>query len=396
MEELCDGLSFYSQDRIAKIFINSEITTEVSQNFVDLLYGLEFLKDEVDAVVISISSPGGLVLEGYSMYSCLKMSTLPIYIINTGIVASIAGIIFLGVDYNNRYAFDNTLFMFHNSHGGDNQSVNDKIDNGIRKVLETSISSVYLQQMMDDETWLNIDEQIMYNIIPFNNKLSVKEKFDISQFVEAEESNAYLIYNSINIIKNNEENMSKNILEKLKGIFNKAESEVIVETKEEIFVEEVSEITESLEEVESVVESIVEDVVSEELVEAIVEPIIDPIISKSEVEILQEELLIVKELLKEKENVLLEIENSKKLELKKTFLIENKIEVTEELLKMDIEVIKPIVNSLKINKVAPSIPQITNSLNSELSWEKLSNEERNELAKTDINLFNRIFANRKK
>ena len=392
MEELCDGLSFYSQDRIAKIFINSEITTEVSQNFVDLLYGLEFLKDEVDAVVISISSPGGLVLEGYSMYSCLKMSTLPIYIINTGIVASIAGIIFLGVDYNNRYAFDNTLFMFHNSHGGDNQSVNDKIDNGIRKVLETSISSVYLQQMMDDETWLDYNEQIMYNIVPSDNIINVANKFDIESVIGKEDS-IFNIYNSLEVIKNNEQEMNKNIIEKLKSIFNK---EVIVETKEEILVEEFSEITESLEEVESVVESIVEDVVSEELVEAIVEPIIDPIISKSEVEILQEELLIVKELLKEKENVLLEIENSKKLELKKTFLIENKIEVTEELLKMDIEVIKPIVNSLKINKVAPSIPQITNSLNSELSWEKLSNEERNELAKTDIKLFNRIFANRKK
>lgn len=395
--ELVKGLSFVKVDNICKIFINSEITEEISQNFVDLLYGLEFMKEseQIDAVVISISSPGGLVLEGYSMYSALKMSTLPISIINSGIVASIGGIIFLGVPFENRYSFENTLFMLHNSNG-DEQDVLDKIDVTLSKILATAIPFNLLQQMMEDETWLNIDEQIMYNIIPFNNKLSVKEKFDISQFVEAEESNAYLIYNSINIIKNNEENMSKNILEKLKGIFNKAESEVIVETKEEILVEEVSEITESLEEVESVVESIVEDVVSEELVEAIVEPIIDPIISKSEVEILQEELLIVKELLKEKENVLLEIENSKKLELKKTFLIENKIEVTEELLKMDIEVIKPIVNSLKINKVAPSIPQITNSLNSELSWEKLSNEERNELAKTDIKLFNRIFANRKK
>lgn len=394
--ELVKGLSFVKVDNICKIFINSEITEEISQNFVDLLYGLEFMKEseQIDAVIISISSSGGLLLEGYSMYSALKMSTLPISIINSGIVASIAGIIFLGVPFENRYSFENTLFMLHNSHGGE-QDVLDKIDVTLSKILATAIPFNLLQQMMEDETWLNIDEQIMYNIIPFNNKLSVKEKFDISQFVEAEESNAYLIYNSINIIKNNEENMSKNILEKLKGIFNKAESEVI-ETKEEIFVEEVSEITESLEEVESVVESIVEDVVSEELVEAIVEPIIDPIISKSEVEILQEELLIVKELLKEKENVLLEIENSKKLELKKTFLIENKIEVTEELLKMDIEVIKPIVNSLKINKVAPSIPQITNSLNSELCWEKLSNEEKNELAKTDINLFNRIFANRKK
>ena len=390
MEELADGLNFVLTENIAKIFINSEINDLISQDFVDLLYGLEFINETtpINAVIISISSPGGSVISGMSMFSAIKMSSLNIVIINSGIVASIASVIFLGVEKSKRYAFSNSLFMIHNSHGGDNQDVMDKIDKSIGVVLASSINPLYIKELMDEQTWMNADEQVMYQVIDTQNIINVDEKFDLN-LITQEETNPFLIYNNMKIIQNN---MSKiNIIEKLKTIFNKVENETVTE---EVVVEE------------AIIETITEDVIEETVEETITEDVIEETISEIE-NIVEEELeeVIPPIVLNEVEALKLEvealklelfnIENSKIIEAKKSFLIENKITETAEIMNLDLAVIKNLVNSLKVNITAPIISnKITNGSEQLPKFSELTNEQKTDLAKNNIDLFLKIQKNK--
>jgi ATP-dependent protease ClpP protease subunit len=409
MNDLADGLSFVlSQQNIAKININTEITSEIANDFIDLLLGLEHINDDnsIEAVVISISSPGGLVAEGFNMYSTLKMSTLPIYIINTGIVASIAGIIFLGVKKENRFSFENSLFMIHNAHGGDDQLVLEKINRCLESILGTAITSTYLQSLMDSETWMDISEQVTNNIVSYNNIIKVNDEFDISKLLNINtEKNLFNIYNRI--IKNNEEEMSKNILEKLKALKNS-----IMNTQEESINNEQEVIANATEDVENeelvnTEEAIIESDISENLInkveeadalEAVIEEeaIIEEPIVKSEIEILLQELSEIKMKLELRENELAEIENSKKLNIKLEFLKENKIEATEDLLSLDINKLKNIIGSVKVNKAAPILfSNKSGDISTVPVWENMNDIEKNDLLKNNIEMFNKSFKNKK-
>jgi len=409
MNDLADGLSFVLSQNIAKININTEITSEIANDFIDLLLGLEHINDDnsIEAVVISISSPGGLVAEGFNMYSTLKMSTLPIYIINTGIVASIAGIIFLGVKKENRFSFENSLFMIHNAHGGDDQVVLEKINRCLESILGTAITSTYLQSLMDSETWMDISEQVTNNIVSYNNIIKVNDEFDISKLLNTNtEKNLFNIYNRI--IKNNEKEMSKNILEKLKALKNSImntqeesinnEQEVIADATENVENEELVNTEEAIIEKSDISENLINKVEEADALEAVIEEeaIIEEPIVKSEIEILLQELSEIKMKLEARENELAEIENSKKLNIKLEFLKENKIEATEDLLSLDINKLKNIIGSVKVNKAAPILfSNKSGDISTVPVWENMNDIEKNDLLKNNIEMFNKSFKNKK-
>lgn len=73
------------------------------------------LKDNQDEseIVVNITSPGGLVSEGFAIHDMLKNSGKKIITKGTGIVASIATVIFLAGD--ERLLSENAEFMIHNS-----------------------------------------------------------------------------------------------------------------------------------------------------------------------------------------------------------------------------------------------------------------------------------------
>lgn len=406
MEEVVKGLNIVIIGNVCKIFLNAEIDEDISQSFVEILYGLEFLHDEnpFDAVVISISSPGGNIDAGYAMYSTIKMSNLPIYIINSGIVASIAGIIFLGVKLSNRFAFENSLFMLHNASGGNDDALLEKINKSLSTILGTAITPLLVRDLMEQETWLDVNEQANYNIIPYSNIIKVDEQFDISKLYTKE--TIFNIYNK-QVIKNNEDKMNLNFIEKLKNLRNTImqddNKDSVVESADVIDNEEVNNIEEVIEEtiVETIVEAIenaVEEIVEsveEEIVESIEEKVGD-ISNNSEIEMIKAELEAVKSQLQEKENILADIENKKVLDAKREFLIENKVDITEDLLELDLPKLKNIVNTIKVNRVAPILQNKVGDISTIPVWENLSNEEKNNLMKTNIELFKKSFKNRKK
>jgi ATP-dependent Clp protease protease subunit len=416
MEEIIKGLSLIITNNVVKLFLNAEINDDISQKFTEILYGLEFLHEDTpfEAVVISIASPGGNVDSGYAMFSALKMSTLPIYIINSGIVASIAGIIFLGVDYNRRWAFENSLFMLHEAYGSPDQNIILKINKSLSTILGTAITPLLVEKMMSDETWLDVNEQVNFNIIPPNNIIKVSEKFDISQIISEKENGIFNIYNSTKLIKNNEKSMNLNFIEKLKSLRNsiigdenidsvvesqveeEVESQVEEEVEAELELEDISTEVESESESEEAEQESEEVEIKAELEE--VEPILSPeMILINE---LRAEILSIKT---EKDSILAEIENSKKLEtekinleLKKSFLIENKVDISSDLLELDLDKLKKIVNAVKVNKTAPIVSNKASDISSNIpEWSKMNDTERDNLFRTNRPAWEKALQNKK-
>jgi vacuolar-type H+-ATPase subunit I/STV1 len=296
--------------------------------------------------------------------------------------------------------------MIHNAHGGDDQLVLEKINRCLESILGTAITSTYLQSLMDSETWMDISEQVTNNIVSYNNIIKVNDEFDISKLLNINtEKNLFNIYNRI--IKNNEEEMSKNILEKLKALKNS-----IMNTQEESINNEQEVIANATEDVENeelvnTEEAIIESDISENLInkveeadalEAVIEEeaIIEEPIVKSEIEILLQELSEIKMKLELRENELAEIENSKKLNIKLEFLKENKIEATEDLLSLDINKLKNIIGSVKVNKAAPILfSNKSGDISTVPVWENMNDIEKNDLLKNNIEMFNKSFKNKK-
>jgi vacuolar-type H+-ATPase subunit I/STV1 len=201
--------------------------------------------------------------------------------------------------------------------------------------------------------------------------------------------------------------MSKNILEKLKALKNS-----IMNTQEESINNEQEVIANATEDVENeelvnTEEAIIESDISENLInkveeadalEAVIEEeaIIEEPIVKSEIEILLQELSEIKMKLELRENELAEIENSKKLNIKLEFLKENKIEATEDLLSLDINKLKNIIGSVKVNKAAPILfSNKSGDISTVPVWENMNDIEKNDLLKNNIEMFNKSFKNKK-
>lgn len=392
MEELCNGLNFLIVDNYVRIFISGEINDELAEDFTSLMYGLEFMKDELDlqGCVISISSPGGLVLSGYSIINTIKSSTLDIYLVNVGVVASIAGVIWLSVPIDKRFAFDNSLFMCHLPSGA-NENVLEKIGESLKVILQRGFPNSDVQEMMNVETWLSVAEQVSLKCLKKKNIIDTEQSVDFSKIIKTEET-SFNIYNMLKtneIIKNNEDEMKKmNIIDRLKNLKNSIlGEEVVVETIEEV-IEEPINLTEEevvnllienkLEEVETVEEVVVETIEEVETIENKLETVEDDRVKKleEEVEALRKSLEI--ESLKVKN-----FEDEKILLAKKDFLIKNGIKINEDLLKIDMPVLENAFKS--ISKKAPELENVVKKEIKDISNLTLSDFSPEELKDMSVN-----------
>lgn len=151
----------------ATILLYNHIGTITDENG-NILYGIDgeafastmqYLEDcGVECVNIRINSPGGSVLEGWSIISSIKSTTMEVHTYNDGLAASIAAIIFASGDY--RHAMDYSIMMIHNPSGTDDNEVLNKIKESLVTILQNnSIYSVEeLNKLMDSETYYNAKE----------------------------------------------------------------------------------------------------------------------------------------------------------------------------------------------------------------------------------------------
>lgn len=129
---------------------------------------------EAQEVIVHISSPGGEVYEGYTIYNLLKNSGKKINVKIEGLCASIATLIAMAGDSITMTPLSE--FMIHNPSGaieGDARAMKDAATqlDAIKKTLvkaykkRTKLSEAELWEMMDKETYLTPKEALKYGFI---------------------------------------------------------------------------------------------------------------------------------------------------------------------------------------------------------------------------------------
>jgi ATP-dependent Clp protease protease subunit len=109
-------------------------------------------------IEIWINSPGGVVTDGYSIYSAILKSNTPVDTYCVGCAASIAGVIFQAG--RKRIMADYSWLMYHNPFGSDNTDVIATMKQSIIKMIATrsGMSEQDVKVMMNRETFILADE----------------------------------------------------------------------------------------------------------------------------------------------------------------------------------------------------------------------------------------------
>lgn len=154
------------------LFIYGEIGTAPANNTGTKYYSLDDFRKELDPkatdYIVHISSVGGDVFEGFTMYNLLRNTGKPVEIQIEGVCASIATLI---AGAGTRIRMNRTAkFMIHNpsvsgaqGDSKDLRNVADQLDK-IKTILidvykkRTGLSEEKLWAMYDNETWMTADE----------------------------------------------------------------------------------------------------------------------------------------------------------------------------------------------------------------------------------------------
>lgn len=151
------------------IYISGLIGTFNGEKGIELIDVISQVKKqpEADGFNVYIDSDGGVVDTGFDIYNYLKSLNKPITTIGSGIVASIATVIFMAGE--NRMVRENTPFMVHLPWGG-TTGTSDEIEqyaNDLR-AIEKKMTGFYTKALgleeeailplLREETWLTADQ----------------------------------------------------------------------------------------------------------------------------------------------------------------------------------------------------------------------------------------------
>jgi len=164
-----------------KIYISGLIGTLENEKGVELIDVIQQVKAQPEATsfTVYIDSDGGVVDTGFEIYNYLKSLKAPIKTIGSGIVASIATVIFMSGDI--RILRPGTNFMIHNPLGGiEYGTANEILSYGeMLKSVQGNLVSFYtkqlnvteeaIQPLLDHESWLNIDQCMALGFITQND-----------------------------------------------------------------------------------------------------------------------------------------------------------------------------------------------------------------------------------
>ena len=217
-------------DAVAEIYIFDEIGAYgiTAQDFI-----AEMKEYKDTPVNLRINCIGGDVFDGMAMYNIIKKREAKTTAYIEGIAASMGSVIALAAD--EVVMAENSLFMIHNAWGGamgeaedmrKTASVLEKISGEIASIYKrkTRLSLDRIQDMMDEETWLNAEEAYELGFIDsISDSIKVAAKYDVSKFKNITTEQ---IHNKLNINVNN-----KKMTEELKNWFNNKVDEIVASVK---------------------------------------------------------------------------------------------------------------------------------------------------------------------
>lgn len=152
------------------IYINGLIGSYETEKGTELIDIIQQVKAQVGATSfrVHINSEGGVVDTGFDIFNYLKSLQLPITTVGSGLVASIATVIFMAGD--TRVLTSGTQFMIHSPIGGITNVTADEIEAYAQSVrdCETKLIKFYTNQtglgadaiapLLRNETWLTEDQ----------------------------------------------------------------------------------------------------------------------------------------------------------------------------------------------------------------------------------------------
>ena len=151
-----------------------EINQEVSRRTAEKLLTLAFESD--DPITLYISSPGGHVESGDTIYDMIRYIKPTVRTVGTGWVGSIATHIYLAPEKENRFCLPNTRFLIHQPAGGFGGDASD-IEIHAREIVKTRerINAIIaertgqpLERVTEDtdrDYWMSAEESVEYGLV---------------------------------------------------------------------------------------------------------------------------------------------------------------------------------------------------------------------------------------
>lgn len=136
---------------------------------------MDMLQSVAKEIRLRINSPGGSVIDGYSIISSIQRSIVPVTGYIDGVACSIAGIIALVCP--KLYMNDYGTLMIHNPSGAADHIL-EHIKDTLVTILRncTQMGKKEMEKMMDEETWLNAKECMDMGLIDDIIKTGKKSK----------------------------------------------------------------------------------------------------------------------------------------------------------------------------------------------------------------------------
>lgn len=151
-----------------------EVTQNVAKRTAEKLLTLAYESD--DPIMLYISSPGGHVESGDTIFDMVRYIKPVVRTIGTGWVGSIATHIYLAPDREHRFCLPNTRFLIHQPAGGMGGDASD-IEIHAREILKTRerINGIIATQTgqpldrveadTDRDYWMSAEESVKYGIV---------------------------------------------------------------------------------------------------------------------------------------------------------------------------------------------------------------------------------------
>ena len=157
-----------------KLTIFGEITQDIARETCQQLLAMSLIGE--DPITIYLSSPGGHVESGDSIFDMIRFIKPRVRILGTGWVGSIATHIYLAAEKEDRLALPNTRFLIHQPAGGVGGDASD-IEIHARELLKTRerINKILaertgqpLERIAEDterDYWMSAEESLSYGIV---------------------------------------------------------------------------------------------------------------------------------------------------------------------------------------------------------------------------------------
>ena len=151
-----------------------EINQDVSRRTAEKLLALAFESD--DPITLYISSPGGHVESGDTIFDIIRYIKPVVRTVGTGWVGSIATHIYLAPEKENRFCLPNTRFLIHQPAGGFGGDASD-IEIHAREIVKTRerINGIIatqtgqpIKRVTDDtdrDYWMSAEESVEYGLV---------------------------------------------------------------------------------------------------------------------------------------------------------------------------------------------------------------------------------------